>query len=453
MEIERAGLEEAELAGEEAEPIVEAPEDLKTLLEAAELADSPAATDAGEACYAISDPEPLDVALRHAVEEVLREDSVAETPRDDESAALAPEAPAPEDEAAAGPTEPEATSDPQPPATEERAAADVAPAADLGSAMEVTRPGVDSLRTLEELPPWQSTPPHATESTPPPIDEAEAPMKAEDAAPREAASAVFDSAAAETVAEAPSPPADEEAAAEATTTSPELELPSAAPNEAEELLAEAESSATQDWLGLSEDDEAEAATPSSAASLHPLEIKDATTAKPAGKSSSNGDGKRDSLANISVGLMGSERELRTDQVEQVFAEFRHRMADQLGNLAPEERYQLGVSYMEMGLVEEALEEFEPCLEHPTFGHQAREWMARCHLQLDRPGEVVRLLEQPLEAEPYPRKTSVELYYLLGQAYECLGNRDRALDAFNKVYQLDTEFRDVQSRLEKLTSPG
>jgi len=134
----------------------------------------------------------------------------------------------------------------------------------------------------------------------------------------------------------------------------------------------------------------------------------------------------------------------------VLGEFKRRMKEQMGSMAAEERYQLGVSYMEMGLYEEALEEFEHTLEHKVLGQKTREWMARCLLELERPREIVLLLQTRLDAETYPRKSMVELYYVLGQAYEMLKAWDLALDAFTKVYQLDGEFRDVQARLAKLT---
>lgn len=154
---------------------------------------------------------------------------------------------------------------------------------------------------------------------------------------------------------------------------------------------------------------------------------------------------------LSFGLSTTAGEaLQTDDIDEVLGEFKRRMKEQMGSMAPEERYQLGVSYMEMGLFEEALEEFEHTLEHKVLGQKTREWMARCLLELERPREIVLLLQTRLDAETYPRKSMVELYYVLGQAYEMLKAWDLALDAFTKVYQLDSEFRDVQARLAKLT---
>jgi tetratricopeptide (TPR) repeat protein len=154
---------------------------------------------------------------------------------------------------------------------------------------------------------------------------------------------------------------------------------------------------------------------------------------------------------LSFGLSTTAGEaLQTDDIDEVLGEFKRRMKEQMGSMAPEERYQLGVSYMEMGLYEEALEEFEHTLEHKVLGQKTREWMARCLLELERPREIVLLLQTRLDAETYPRKSMVELYYTLGQAYEMLKAWDLALDAFTKVYQLDSEFRDVQARLAKLT---
>ncbi|MBN2171060.1 MAG: tetratricopeptide repeat protein [Candidatus Krumholzibacteriota bacterium] len=138
------------------------------------------------------------------------------------------------------------------------------------------------------------------------------------------------------------------------------------------------------------------------------------------------------------------------QVERVLGEFRERMEEQLGPMALEERYQLGVAYMEMGLHEEALVEFDQILKHSFISPKTRELMARCLLALGRADEVLPLLESVLNDEPHPRRTSIELYYLLGEAYDRMGQKDHALDSFNKVYQLEPDFRDVQRKLENLT---
>ena len=138
------------------------------------------------------------------------------------------------------------------------------------------------------------------------------------------------------------------------------------------------------------------------------------------------------------------------QVERVLGEFRERMEEQLGPMDLEERYQLGVAYMEMGLHEEALAEFDQILKHSFVSPKTRELMARCLLALGRADEVLPLLESVLNDEPHPRRSSIELYYLLGEAYEIMGQKDHALDSFTKVYQLEPDFRDVQRKLENLT---
>lgn len=159
-----------------------------------------------------------------------------------------------------------------------------------------------------------------------------------------------------------------------------------------------------------------------------------------------------SPAPIDFGLTTTAGEaLQTDDIDAVVKEFKRRMKEQMGGMAAEERYQLGVSYMEMGLHEEALEEFEHTLEHNVLGVKTREWMARCLLALDRPREIVLLLQTSLDAETYPRRTMVELYYFLGQAYEELDACDLALDAYTKVYQLDPNFEQVKQKLAKLTT--
>ena len=153
---------------------------------------------------------------------------------------------------------------------------------------------------------------------------------------------------------------------------------------------------------------------------------------------------------LSVGLsIHDSCPIQTDDALDVLSEFRSRLEEQADCMSAEERYQLGVSYMEMELHAEALTEFARVLADEQLGTKTREWMARCYIAIDRPREVLALLESHLADERPPQRNSVELYYMLGQAYESLGESRLAAGSFLAVQQLDPGFHDIAARLAKL----
>jgi len=67
----------------------------------------------------------------------------------------------------------------------------------------------------------------------------------------------------------------------------------------------------------------------------------------------------------------------------------------------------------------------------------------------RATDAVGHLEQALASPDVPGPQEAALRYDLGRAYEALSDRERALDAFTRVVELDAGFQDAAQRLEAL----
>ncbi|MBI4001120.1 MAG: tetratricopeptide repeat protein [Nitrospira defluvii] len=111
----------------------------------------------------------------------------------------------------------------------------------------------------------------------------------------------------------------------------------------------------------------------------------------------------------------------------------------------ETRYALGMAYKDMGLLEEAKEEFVLSMKDSGFFVDSCLMMGLCLKEQGQSDQAIQLLEK-LIADSRCRGGNAQLVqYELGLLYEKMGSRDRAI----AMYQSIPSFHDVPRRLETL----
>ncbi|HSZ82382.1 MAG TPA: tetratricopeptide repeat protein [Polyangia bacterium] len=123
-----------------------------------------------------------------------------------------------------------------------------------------------------------------------------------------------------------------------------------------------------------------------------------------------------------------------------------------GEADPSTHGDLGIAYKEMGLHDAAIAEFKLLMADETRRVFALTMMGEClEAQGALPDAVVRYKEA-LNTGGVADAESTQLYYLLGSAFERLGDASEALYFFEKVAKRGGQFRDVARRIEAL-KPG
>ena len=124
---------------------------------------------------------------------------------------------------------------------------------------------------------------------------------------------------------------------------------------------------------------------------------------------------------------------------------------------PETHYNLGVAFREMGLLDEAIGEFQKVTQTAERGHvfnqlmQTYTWLAQCFLDKGVPQAAVRWYETALKMPNIDQETRTALHYELGSAWENAGNKQAALNNFLEVYGSNIDYRDVSERIKALRS--
>jgi len=112
-------------------------------------------------------------------------------------------------------------------------------------------------------------------------------------------------------------------------------------------------------------------------------------------------------------------------------------------------HDLGTAYMEMGLFDEAIGEFQMALRASPTHLPTHEIMGRCWMEMGKSDMAVRALDRALRVPYEVEDELIGIYYLLGRAHEDQGNRSDALEFYEKVFSLDINFQDVTERLRAL----
>lgn len=116
---------------------------------------------------------------------------------------------------------------------------------------------------------------------------------------------------------------------------------------------------------------------------------------------------------------------------------------------PQGHYDLGMSYREMGLTEQAVVSLRAAAQSPLFLLRAGELGGRCLLDLGRFDEAADMLRSTLVAPDLLPSAAVDLRYQLALALEAAGRSGEALIEFERVYASQANYPDVAMKIRLL----
>lgn len=138
-------------------------------------------------------------------------------------------------------------------------------------------------------------------------------------------------------------------------------------------------------------------------------------------------------------------------VEGLLGEFKKRLDETLSSEDSQTHYDLGIAYKEMGLLDEAIREFEVALG----GRGARRvidcltMVGVCRIEKGQLREAMASFEQALQTPGLTIEASKEAHYQIGFCLEKLGDKREALSHYARVFKADQTFRDVRARVATL----
>jgi tetratricopeptide (TPR) repeat protein len=147
-----------------------------------------------------------------------------------------------------------------------------------------------------------------------------------------------------------------------------------------------------------------------------------------------------------------EREPTGDE-DRDFAEmlshFRQKVAENIEAEDSGSHYDLGLAFKEMGLLDEAIAEFQVALRGGANPLATLELLGQCFVEKGQYAVAGRVLDRALRITGSTDSELIGVLYQLGRTEEAMGRSDTARDFYERVLSIDIRFRDASRRAEAL----
>ena len=139
-------------------------------------------------------------------------------------------------------------------------------------------------------------------------------------------------------------------------------------------------------------------------------------------------------------------------LEEIVEGFKRGVAEHLSPTDYDTHFNLGIAYREMGLLDEAIGEFQLAAKDDRYLVPCCSMLGLCFLDKGIPELAIKWYRRGLEAPRLSEEDTLGLLYDLGCVYVQMGDKDEAYKTFVEVYGINTNYRDVVARIEELGNP-
>jgi len=139
-------------------------------------------------------------------------------------------------------------------------------------------------------------------------------------------------------------------------------------------------------------------------------------------------------------------------LEEIVEGFKKGVSENLSSTDYDTHFNLGIAYREMGLIDEAIGEFQLAAKDRSFLVSCCSNLGLCFLEKGIPELAVKWYRRGLDAPGVSEDDSLGLLYDLGNAYLSTGDNDTAYKTFVELYGINSNYRDVVARIEELGHP-
>lgn len=153
----------------------------------------------------------------------------------------------------------------------------------------------------------------------------------------------------------------------------------------------------------------------------------------------------DELQALTVWMRELEKQ-RTSTIEknmmEIFEEFKKGVDEKIGTEDYDTRYNLGIAYKEMGLIEESIHEFLIASKHPLKFFDSAGLLGMCFREKGMNEEAIAWFERALETGDRQREEYLAIKYELVQTLKLKEDYERALTYIDEIRGEDQDYRDI-----------
>ncbi|GAK53056.1 tetratricopeptide repeat protein [Candidatus Moduliflexus flocculans] len=141
--------------------------------------------------------------------------------------------------------------------------------------------------------------------------------------------------------------------------------------------------------------------------------------------------------------------LATSEVKDIVKEFKQGVLEEVGAEDYETHYELGISYKEMSLLDDAIEELKLASLEPSKFVECQSVIALCYLEKGEYNQAIQALQEARARVGKGEQRYQDLTYQIASSYEDGGRVSEAAHIFQELFQMNPGYRDVKNRLNRL----
>jgi tetratricopeptide (TPR) repeat protein len=138
-------------------------------------------------------------------------------------------------------------------------------------------------------------------------------------------------------------------------------------------------------------------------------------------------------------------------LEEIVEGFKKGVAESLSPEDYDTHFNLGIAYREMGLIDEAIGEFQLASKHENYLLDCCSLLGGCFLEKGLPELGIKWFQRGLAQPNLAEEANLGLLYDLGNLYFAIEDYDNARRTFIELYGVNSNYRDVVAKLEELGS--
>jgi tetratricopeptide (TPR) repeat protein len=139
------------------------------------------------------------------------------------------------------------------------------------------------------------------------------------------------------------------------------------------------------------------------------------------------------------------------EFKEILEQFKRGIEQNLDTEDYQAHYDLGVAFKEMGLLDEAISEFQKALRAPEGRLRTSEALGICFFQKGQPPIAEAVLRRAVDTLTGGDDAKIGLLYWLGRALEAQGKETDALASYERALAVDIRFLDLSDRIHRLAA--
>jgi tetratricopeptide (TPR) repeat protein len=139
------------------------------------------------------------------------------------------------------------------------------------------------------------------------------------------------------------------------------------------------------------------------------------------------------------------------EFHEILEQFKRGIDQNLDSEDYEAHYDLGVAFKEMGLLDEAIGEFQKALKASEGRLRTSEALGTAFFEKGQYAACESVLKRAVESLPGSDEAKIGLLYWMGRAAEALGKQADAIANYERALVVDIGFLDLSKRVQRLTA--